>query len=88
MGKPDCPLIRWPIESEGMSCVGTGALLNAESVREADLRFTTYRLQVVEKMPPGPRKDTLLRAIHQRLVMLGLPFQVHGVVSIEFDAVA
>jgi hypothetical protein len=63
----------------------SGGLLNAESVREADLRFTTYRLQVVEKMPPGPRKDTLLRAIHQRLVALGLPVQVHGVVSYRIE---
>jgi len=62
--------------------------LNAESVRQADLRFTTYRLQVVEKMPPGPRKDTLLRAIHHRLVALGLPVQVHGVVRIELDTAA
>lgn len=71
-----------------MSCVGTGGLLNAESAREADLRFTTYRLQVVERMPTGLRKEALLLAIHHRLVALGLPVQVHGVVSIELDAVA
>ena len=57
--------------------------MNAETVRHDDLRFTTYRLQVVERMPPGPRKDTLLRAIYHRLVALGLPVQVHGVVRIE-----
>jgi hypothetical protein len=62
--------------------------VNPESVREADLRFTTYRLQVVERMPPGPWKDNLLRAIHQRLVALGLPVQVHGVVHIELDTAA
>ena len=62
--------------------------MNAETVRHDDLRFTTYRLQVVEKMPPGPRKDTLLRAIHHRLVALGLPVQVHGVVRIELDTAA
>jgi hypothetical protein len=54
-------------------------------VREADLRFTTYRLQMVERMPPGPQKDTLLRAIHHRLVALGLPIQVHGAVRIKLD---
>ena len=59
--------------------------MNIESVREADLRFTTYRLQMVERMPPGPRKDTLLRAIHHRLVALGLPVQVHGAVRIKLD---
>ena len=59
--------------------------MSAESVREADFRFTTYRLQMVEKMPPGPCKDTLLRAIHQRLVALGLPVQVHGAILIELD---
>ena len=62
--------------------------MNAERVREADLRFTTYRLQLVENMPPGPGKDILLRAIHHRLVTLGLPVQVHGVVLIEFDNAA
>ena len=62
--------------------------MSAESVREADFRFTTYRLQVVEKMPPGTRKDTLLRAIHHRLVALGLPVQVHGVVCIDMDTAA
>jgi hypothetical protein len=61
--------------------------LNTESLRE-DLRLTTYRLQVVERMPPGPWKDNLLRAIHQRLVALGLPVQVHGVVHIELDTAA
>ena len=59
--------------------------MNTESAREADLRFTTYRLQVIDKMPHGPRKDALLRAIHHRLVTLGLPVQVHGVVRIELD---
>jgi hypothetical protein len=39
-------------------------------------------------MPTGPRKEALLLAIHHRLVALGLPVQVHGVVSIELDAVA
>ena len=62
--------------------------LQTENVREADLRFTTYRLQVVEKMLPGYRKDTLLRAIHHRLVALGLPVQVHGSVRINLDTVA
>ena len=62
--------------------------LNTENVREADLRFTTYRLQVVEKMRPGPRKDALLRAIHHRLVALGLPVQVHGFVRINLDTAA
>ena len=62
--------------------------MNAESLREADLRFTTYRLQVVDKMPPAPRKDALLRAIHYRLVALGLPVQVHGAVRIELDTAA
>ena len=65
-----------------------GGLLSAESVREADLQFTTYRLQLVEAMPPGPRKDALLRAIQRRLVTLGLPDQVHGVVHIEIDTAA
>ena len=65
-----------------------GGLLSAESVREADLQFTTYRLQMVEKMPPGPQKDALLRAIYQRLVALGLPVQVHGVVCIDMDTAA
>ena len=62
--------------------------MNAEGVREADLRFTTYRLQVIDKMPSGARKDALLRAIHHRLVALGLPVQVHGAVRIELDTAA
>jgi hypothetical protein len=65
-----------------MSCVATGRLVNAEGSREADLRFTTYRLQVVERMPPSPGKDALLLAIYHRLVTLGLPVQVHGAVSL------
>ena len=62
--------------------------MNAERLPEADLRFTTYRLQLVEAMPPGPRKDALLRAIHRRLVTLGLPDRVHGIVHIEIDTAA
>ena len=59
--------------------------MNAERVRHADIRFTTYRLQIVEQMAPGPWKDALLRAIRHRLVALGLPSQVHAVVRIELD---
>lgn len=59
--------------------------MNTESVREADLQFTTYRLQMVERMPPGPRKDAFLHAIHHRLVTLGLPVQVYGAVRIKLE---
>ena len=62
--------------------------MSAERVREADIRFTTYRLQIVEQMAPGPWKEALLRAIRQRLVMLGFPSQIHAVVRMELDSAA
>ena len=62
--------------------------MNSERVEQADIRFTTYRLQIVEQMAHGPCRDALLRAIRQRLVTLGLPSQIHAVVRMELDSAA
>ena len=39
----------------------------AENSRDEDLPFTLYRLQVVSAMPTSPYKDSLLKAIRERL---------------------
>lgn len=44
--------------------------MHTDSSRDVELRLTSYRLELAEKLPDGPRKQALLGAIRQRLASL------------------